>query len=295
MKVIKRDIPYIGGEKPIIVNISDTHLGALSCNEQRLKQDIQWIRDTPNAYCILAGDIVDGHDRKHPYFDERTHAEWLRGENDTLFAMVDKAREFFMPIRDKILGYVSGNHEENQESHNKTDLYRMVAMAVLGDDYVSKMLGHRGCISVSFRRQHESGSKGSTWRQNYYVTHGSGGAKKQSSVLNKIIEYMHQSDADITVCGHFHKGQSHYDKSIGFNALGNIYERTRLGIANLSYTHTTINAPKGYTPISTYADKKDYSLGFIGCSAVVFDPAHKQFDDYIMRDRPISDVFGVIE
>lgn len=289
-RVIKHDIPHNKDDTVYIVNLSDTHLGARACDEQALKRAIEWVRDMPNAYAILAGDIVDGHSRKHPYFDESTHAEWLRGENDTLLAMVDKAREFFMPIRDKILAYASGNHEENALAHSNVDLYRMTALAILGDDYQQRMLGHRGGVSVSFRRQLPSGKKGTSWRVNYYITHGSGGGKSVGTPKRKLSEYMQQTDADIVLCGHLHRGEILSAKIFGFASSGTPKFKTRIGIMNPSYVHTTIPTANNVRPISTYADRKDYPLGFVGCSVVVFQPTNQRLSPVLVEDVDLGDV-----
>ena len=58
MKVIKIELPK---EKEGIElhTFADEHIGDEHCDLERLKSRIEYVENTPNAYCLLNGDIID--------------------------------------------------------------------------------------------------------------------------------------------------------------------------------------------------------------------------------------------
>lgn len=70
---------------------------------------MKYIQETPNVYCTLGGDIIDN--------------AVISGKNLGIFdgcspmEAISQAVEILRPIKDKILGVVSGNHEDRSEKN----------------------------------------------------------------------------------------------------------------------------------------------------------------------------------
>ena len=58
MKTIKIDLPRELTEIEIHT-FADEHIGDEQCDMKRLLERIEYVKNTPNAYCILNGDILD--------------------------------------------------------------------------------------------------------------------------------------------------------------------------------------------------------------------------------------------
>lgn len=57
MKAIKCDLPF--AEVIEIHPMADHHIGDNMCDFKMIMELIEHIRTTPNAYCILGGDLMD--------------------------------------------------------------------------------------------------------------------------------------------------------------------------------------------------------------------------------------------
>lgn len=57
MKVIKCDLPYFNEIE--VHPMSDLHIGDGLCDYKSIQERIEHIKNTPNAYCILNGDLMD--------------------------------------------------------------------------------------------------------------------------------------------------------------------------------------------------------------------------------------------
>lgn len=58
MKVIKIDLPQDISQLEIHP-FADEHIGDEHCDIKRLLERIEYVKNKPNAYCILNGDILD--------------------------------------------------------------------------------------------------------------------------------------------------------------------------------------------------------------------------------------------
>ena len=58
MRVIKIDLPQ-DIKLLEIHTFADEHIGDEHCDMKRLLERIEYVKNTPNAYCIMNGDIID--------------------------------------------------------------------------------------------------------------------------------------------------------------------------------------------------------------------------------------------
>ena len=162
---------------------ADEHLGDEHCDVKRLIQRIEYVKNTPSAYCILNGDIVDNATRTSigdVYAQEFNPMEQLK-----------RAVELFEPIKDKILLVTHGNHENRTYKKEGINLsYLVAAQLGLTDRYTPTS-------AVMFLRFDEN-SKG------FKETNGSGGGRKEGAKAIRLADLASIIDTDIYIHSHTH-------------------------------------------------------------------------------------------
>ena len=198
MKVIKIDLPR-ELESVELHTFADEHLGDEHCDVKRLMQRIEYVKNTPNAYCILNGDIIDNA-TKTSIGDTYT-------QEFNPMAQLERAVEIFEPIKDKILCITHGNHENRTYKTEGINISRLIANQ-LG-------LAHRytPTSAVLFIRLGEqtNGAKETNGSGKYrqicysiYVLHGSGGGRKEGGKVNRLADMASIIDCDCYIHSHLH-------------------------------------------------------------------------------------------
>lgn len=191
MNVIKIDLPR---EIPSIEihTFADEHIGDAQCDLKRLLARIEYVKNTPNAYCILNGDILDNATKTSigdTYTQVFNPMEQLK-----------KAVEIFAPIRDKCLCITHGNHENRSYKNEGINLSYLIA----------KQLGlekrYTPTSATIFIRFGEGGRSTNYRKACYtiYVLHGSGGGRKEGSKVNRLADMASIIDTDIYIHSHTH-------------------------------------------------------------------------------------------
>ena len=166
MKIIKIDLPR---ELPSVEihTFADEHLGDEHSDLKRLLARIEYVKNTPNAYCILNGDIIDNA-TKTSIGD--TYAQVFNP-----MEQMEKATEIFSPIKDKILCITHGNHENRTYKNEGINLSRLMANQLgLADRYTPTS-------ATLFIRVGDGRASTHHRRVCYtiYVLHGGGGGRKE--------------------------------------------------------------------------------------------------------------------
>ncbi len=198
MKVIKIDLPR-ELEKIELHTFADEHIGDEHCDIKRLMQRIEYVKNTPNAYCILNGDIIDNATRTSigdTYTQEFNPMEQLR-----------RATEIFEPIKDKILCITHGNHENRTYKKEGINLSYLIARQLgLESRYTptSAVLFVR--FGVESQGRKETNGSGNVRKICYtvYVLHGSGGGRKEGAKAIRLADMASIIDADIYIHSHTH-------------------------------------------------------------------------------------------
>ena len=190
MKVIKIDLPreLLSVE---LHTFADEHLGDEHSDLKRLLARINHVKDTPNAYCILNGDIIDNA-TKTSIGDTYTQVF-------NPMEQLAKAVEIFEPIKDKILCITHGNHENRTYKSEGINLSCLLANQLgLADKYTptSAVLFIRlGEDASNHHRKH---------RYTIYVLHGGGGGRKEGAKANRLADMASIIDTDIYIHSHTH-------------------------------------------------------------------------------------------
>lgn len=228
MKIIKCDLPKAFAEIEIHT-FADEHIGDENCDMKRLLERIEYVKSTPNAYCIMNGDIMDNATKTSigdTYMQEFNPMEQLK-----------RAVELFGPIKDKILAVTTGNHEIRSYKKEGIDLSCLIAQQLgCGERYsaTSALLFIRfGCP------KYNHGDKSRKTCYTLYCLHGSGGGRKEGAKAIRLADMASIIDADIYLHSHTHlpmvMKQGYHRVDVANNAVANVTKLFVNNAANLNY------------------------------------------------------------
>ena len=188
MKVVKADLPKDIELLELHV-FADEHIGDALCDMDRLRNRIEYIANTPNAYCILNGDILD--------YASRSSIGDIETRELNIMEQLERAYELFNPIRKKIICITNGNHENRGYKKEGFDISRVIASRLgLTEVYTP------GAAYIFLR----FGQLARNRKQQYgiYVTHGAGGGRKEGAKAIRLADMACICDADIYIHSHTH-------------------------------------------------------------------------------------------
>jgi predicted phosphodiesterase len=178
------------GNKMQLVALGDLHYGLKQCDVEMFKGYVNWIKETDDIAVILMGDLLDSatkHSRGPQIFEDNKNPQ----------EQFDEVLEILMPIKNKIIGLHSGNHEMGIYRDTGIDLSKQMASA-LGCPY----LGY-ACFT-----------KIKVGKQNYviYSTHGASGATLPHTKIKKCLDLSASFNADVFLYGHVHSLDSRLEE-----------------------------------------------------------------------------------
>lgn len=177
-------------DKIKIIPISDTHIGDPLLDLKLLKQTIKEIKDEPNTYTIINGDILNTalkNSKSDVYRDIMTPDE-----------QIDKACEYFEEISDKILVYHGGNHERRTAKEAGIDISKHIAERLGIEDRYAKDMWYLFLQFGKCRRGREV---------QYTIAgyHGSAGGRKSGGKINRLKDMSSIILADLYIMSHAHE------------------------------------------------------------------------------------------
>lgn len=191
MKTFKIDLP--NHEKIELHIFADEHLGDSLSNMKYLLERIDYVAKTPNAYCVLGGDLMD-----------MAIASSIGDVYSQEFSPMQQLKEcvkIFAPVAPKVLCALNGNHERRQYKTNGIDMtYLMCKELGIEDKYTPDT----GLLFIRFGKNEMQGHHGRRICYTVYLTHGSGGGKKEGGKLQRVADLACIADADIYIHNHIH-------------------------------------------------------------------------------------------
>lgn len=188
MKTIRCDLPY--AESIEIIPMADLHIGDSLSDYKLIMERIDYVRNTPNAYCILGGDLMDTA---------------IAGSiGDTYGANLQPMEQLkhcvkvFEPIKDKILAVLPGNHENRVYKSDGLDITEILC-AQLGIPQ-----RYSPTTAFLFIRFGRGPVHGRPMLYTAYVTHGSGGGRREGGKINRLADLAAIVDADMYIHSHTH-------------------------------------------------------------------------------------------
>lgn len=190
MKAIRCDLPF--AEQIEIHPLADLHIGDSMCDYKLITQKLDYIKNTPNAYCILDGDLMDTA--------VCTSIGDTYGANLQPMEQLRHCVEIFEPIKDKILAVLPGNHENRVYRTDGLDITEIMC-SQLG--IPEKYSPTTALLFIRFGKQ-SSHHHNRPQLYTIYATHGAGGGRKEGGKVNRLADLASIVDADIYIHGHTH-------------------------------------------------------------------------------------------
>lgn len=190
MKSIKCDLPF--SERIEIHPLADLHIGDVHADFKMIMDKLEYIKKTDNAYCILNGDLMDTA--------IATSVGDTYGASLQPMEQLKQCVKIFAPVASKVLCCTPGNHEHR--------IYKAT-----GIDTTSLFCNQLGILdryspttALLFIRFGTSNARSRHRPQLYtiYVTHGSGGGRREGGKINKLADLASIVDADCYVHAHTH-------------------------------------------------------------------------------------------
>jgi len=173
-----------------IIPIADVHIGDKLSNLKLLKEALQRIKDEPNTFTIINGDLCNmalKNSKSDVYSDDLAPME-----------QVLKAIELLEGIKDKILVISTGNHEDRTTKETNIDVTRLIA----------KQLGIEDRYANAWWYLYLTLGKDIKGRPiTYGITgvHGYGGGRKSGGKINRLEDMSQVVIADLYLMSHTHK------------------------------------------------------------------------------------------
>lgn len=184
--------------------VGDEHVGASGFAEDKLRQTVQEVKANPNAYVVGMGDYCDFIGFTDPRFDPAQIDPSYRIAD--LKNIAEKQLRHFTsimnPIRDRYIGWIGGNHEDQWERH-----YHYSPVYYLQDwaGGQAKALSYSAIITIKIQDDTKAKENQIRYEFDIYAHHGWGGARTDGADLSKVMGLVASVDADIYAMGHGHK------------------------------------------------------------------------------------------
>jgi predicted phosphodiesterase len=191
MKAIRCDLPNLDIVE--IDTLADLHIGDSSCDFKSIMERIEHIKNTENAYCILDGDLMDTA--------IASSIGDTYGANLQPMEQLKQCVKIFEPIKDKILAVLPGNHEGRVYKSDGLDVTELMC-AQLG--IPQKYSPTTALLFIRFGKAKSHGRENARQLYTAYVTHGSGGGRREGGKVNRLADLASIVDADIYIHAHTH-------------------------------------------------------------------------------------------
>ena len=191
MKVIKRELPS-NIEKLTIIPISDVHIGDKTANLKAFREVIERIKNEPNTYAIVNGDICN-------FALKNSKSDVYEGLSP--MTEILEAIKYLEQIKEKLLIISSGNHEDRLIKETNVDpLYLVSKQLGLEDIYCPSWW----YLYLSFGNNMQ---KGDNRKILYTITgyHGYGGGGTTGGKINKAKKMSQVVLADCYIMSHVHE------------------------------------------------------------------------------------------
>lgn len=252
MRVITRkwgpDVDYI-----TLYPIADVHWGAAECMEREFQDYVAMIKTDERGYVLLGGDLINN--------GIKSSVTNVYEEKYTPHQQKKDMIELLAPIKDKILGVVTGNHEYRTAKETSIDVTEDICDRLgISDVYACDA----GFLKLSLGKKRD----GKPVTYMIYLSHGSGGGSLLGSGLSRQDSYHCTIEGvDISVTGHTHKPTKTPAARMVFDPYNNKVSKRNTLIfvctAWLDYAGYALRAqmkPAAFFPdtITLYGDRKEF-------------------------------------
>jgi predicted phosphodiesterase len=222
MNVVKVDLGKYK-HKVNLYPIGDVHLGSAHFDRKRLQSLLDLIVNDIDAQVILNGDMINNAIKTSV---SDVYTEVLSPQQQ-----LDELVELFTPIKDKIIGVVSGNHEDRTSRLTGIDILKNFCYRLGIEEKYSPIAN---IIFLSFGQSR--GRENSRVTFSIYHSHGTGGGRTLGAKTNAVHRMSGVVHSDIYIHSHTHTPITFKENYImSYNSSKGIKEVTRLFINTNAY------------------------------------------------------------
>lgn len=182
-----------------IHTFADWHIGDKACDLDAIKAEIQTVKDCKESYVICNGDLMNNA--------TKTSVSDSYAEVIPPMEQLQTLCELLEPIKDKILLITQGNHEARTYRNDGIDLTALMAKQLnIHDRYVREggVLFIRLGEYLHGRTDHKAKGHKRQVCYSVYVTHGSGGGRKEGAKAIRLADMASIVDTDVYLHSHTH-------------------------------------------------------------------------------------------
>lgn len=215
MKAIKADLSNDIGILELHV-FSDWHIGDKHCKLKEITDQIDAVKENPNAFVICNGDLMNNA--------TKTSVSDSYSEEIPPMQQIEQLVGLLEPVKDRILMMTQGNHEARTYRNDGIDLTSLVAVQLgCADCYCRE----GGLLFLRFGTPSEKhGRKNGKMMYSIYSTHGSGGGRKEGAKAIRLADMASIVDADIYIHSHTHlpmiMKQAFFRTSLSTNSVAKV-------------------------------------------------------------------------
>lgn len=220
----------------------DHQIGSKLVDYDKLAERILALQTDPNRYTIIMGDIIDNIMAYAGGMIDKRWSEDVADENlDTTEKQRDRFIELYHPVKDKILGIMSGNHE-----------YKTIDRYQFEQDFCAPLeapyLGTMCMIHLGIYHNKIPLRSFEIW-----ACHGSYAGMRVGGGLNRLQDLAGRYDADIYLHAHIHDKAFYTDHQIT-----HIPKTNELGARPKVYVLTGTFQKTHLKGIDSYAERRAY-------------------------------------
>ena len=248
MKFIEKNLGDI--DHCNIIPLSDIHVGDSFFNEKKYLKMIKWIENNKDVYVTLGGDLINNAiigSVSDIYGEVKTPSQAKKWVVNSL-----------MPIKDRILGVVRGNHENRSKKLTDWDITEDIA-SELDAPYNAESL----YINIKLGNYRNRG------RVNYtmFLNHGAGGGSTPGGRANSVYKANKIVLADLYVVGHYHN-------MITFPDTIFVPDLKHRRLEQIKRMYVVSGS---YTEYGGYAEDAMFAPGKTGCPRIYLSGTSKNF------------------
>ena len=240
-----------------VLPLADWHLGDSHCNIDNIKEQVKYIQDHENVFCILNGDLLNNA--------TKTSVSDIYSEYLSPMTQIKHGVELLSPIKNKILAITSGNHEKRTYKKEGLDLMEVVSRE-LGLGSIFSQGAIFLFLYVGKDRRHKN-EKDRQIMYTFYINHGSGGGRKEGAKAIRLADMSSIADADIYIHSHTHlpmiMKQGYYRTDVQHNTLINVTKLFVNTASSLNY--------------GGYGEEYEYKPNSIDSPKILLSGAKKDF------------------
>lgn len=195
MHAVKCNYPAAWDHANVYI-LSDLHIGDPKCDMDDVNKQIKQVEEDPCGLCVLNGDLMNTA--------TRSGISDIYSETLPPMEQLQRVIELLTPIKDKIIGVTSGNHEDRVWNNDGVDITRFMCQQFKIEDRYDP---DGVVIFLRFGTKNSHAQKRTVktgWTYSIYMTHGRGGGRKEGAKAIRLADMASTVDTDIYIHSHTH-------------------------------------------------------------------------------------------